>query len=152
MKNKIKLYLDTSVISALFDHRNPERQLLTQDFFDQLYLFEVFISELTIIEIEQTQDNNLYQKMNDVANKLTVIPLDDDIQPLVNEYLEQNLIPKNYIEDAYHIAIAVLNSMDYIVSWNFKHIVRKKTKDLVHLVSTINNLPHVEIITPPELL
>ena len=57
-----------------------------------------------------------------------------------------------YVEDAYHIAIAVITDMDYFLSWNFKHIVRKKTRDIVRMVSTLNNLRQIEIMTPAELL
>lgn len=47
MKRKMKVYLDTSIISALFDERNPERKSLTEAFFKELRNFEVFISEIT---------------------------------------------------------------------------------------------------------
>ena len=43
MKYKLKLYLDTSVISALFDERNPERKSLTESFFDEIETFEIYI-------------------------------------------------------------------------------------------------------------
>lgn len=54
MEKKIKLYLDTSVISALFDHRNPERQNLTKAFFDEIRSFRIFISVVTLAEVERT--------------------------------------------------------------------------------------------------
>jgi len=42
--------------------------------------------------------------------------------------------------------------MDYILSWNFKHIVRQKTRAIVKMVNTLKNYRNVEIITPAELL
>ena len=68
----MKIYLDTSVISAYFDSRNPERQVLTQDFFDQISDYDPYISEL--IRISQLSD----------------------------KYMEAGAITRNYPEDAYH--------------------------------------------------
>ncbi len=61
-------------------------------------------------------------------------------------------IQESYSEDAYHIAVAIINNVDFLLSWNFRHIVRKKTKDIIKMIITINNLRQVEIITPAELL
>lgn len=52
MHRKIRVYLDTSVISALFDGRNPERQDLTRKFFEQMEMFDVYISEAVLAEID----------------------------------------------------------------------------------------------------
>ena len=49
----MKIYLDTSVISALFDERNPERKLLAEEFFSTIEIYTTYISELTIAEIEK---------------------------------------------------------------------------------------------------
>ena len=63
MRRKIRVYLDTSVISALFDERNPERKSLTEAFFAEIGNFETFISEITVAEIERTPDMELRSKM-----------------------------------------------------------------------------------------
>ena len=47
---------------------------------------------------------------------------------------------------------AVANEMDALLSWNFKHIVRRKTRDIVKMVNTFNRLGQIEIMTPAELL
>jgi len=46
----------------------------------------------------------------------------------------------------------VLSGMDYLLSWNFRHIVRRKTKDVVRMVNTLNGVSQIEIMTPAELL
>ena len=53
---------------------------------------------------------------------------------------------------SYHIAVAVWGGMDYLLSWNFKHIVGKRTRDIVRMVNTLNRVGQVEIMTPAELL
>ena len=47
-------------------------------------------------------------------------------------------VPESYPEDAHPIAIAVINEMDFLLSWNFKHVVRKKTRDIVKMVNTLH--------------
>lgn len=63
LKQKISIYLDTSVISALFDLRNPERRSLTLAFFKTVSNYDVFVSEITMTEIERTTELALRTKM-----------------------------------------------------------------------------------------
>jgi hypothetical protein len=90
--------------------------------------------------------------MMKAISQFSMLSLIDDVEWLAKEYIRYGAVPESYSEDAYHIAIAVINEVDYLLSWNFKHIVRRKTKDIVRMVSTLNRLRHVEIMTPAELL
>jgi len=148
----MKIYLDTSVISALFDERNPERKALTEEFYSKIAIYTTYISELTIAEIERTPDQSLRDKMRQEIKKLSILEVNEAVEELAAEYIKYGAVPGSYFEDAYHISVAVLNEMDYLLSWNFRHIVREKTRDIVRMVNTLRNLKHVEIITPGELL
>ncbi|MFY9301808.1 MAG: type II toxin-antitoxin system VapC family toxin [Atribacterales bacterium] len=148
----MKMYLDTSVISALFDDRNPERQALTEEFFSRIDIYDVYISELTIAEIESTPDQSLKNKMKQVIKDFSVLEINESVEELAKECVNYGAVPESYQEDAYHIAVAILNEMDYLISWNFRHIVRRITKDIVRMISTLRNLKQVEIATPGELL
>ena len=148
----MKVYLDTSVLSALFDARNPERQELTKEFFSRIDEHEVFISELTRVEIEETPDEELRDKMRGVIADVHVLPSQEAVEQLSGEYVKQGAVSEKYPEDAYHIAAAVVNDLDIVLSWNFRHIVRRKTKDIVNMVNTMQNQRHIEITTPGELL
>jgi len=152
MKHKLKVYLDTSVISALFDDRNPERKSLTESFFKEIDNYKVYVSDFTIAEIEKTPNNEIRNKMKDEISQFSLLTISDEIEELTQEILQSNAINKAYSEDAYHIAIAIINEMDFLLSWNFRHIVRKKTKDIIRMITTLNNLRQIEIITPAELL
>ncbi len=152
MKRKVKVYLDTSVISALFDDRNPERKSLTEAFLKEIENFEAFISEITGAEIERTPEIGLRSKMKEVVSQFSVLPLTDEVEWLANQYIRYDAVPESYPEDTYHIAIAVINDMDFLLSWNFKHIVRRKTRDVVKMVNTLNRFRQIDIMTPAELL
>jgi len=148
----MKMYLDTSVISALFDDRNPERQALTEEFFSRIDIYDVYISELTIAEIESTPDQSLKNKMKQIIKDFSVLEINESVEELAKECVNYGAVSESHQEDAYHIAVATLNEMDYLISWNFRHIVRRITKDIVRMISTLRNLKQVEITTPGELL
>jgi len=131
----LKVYLDTSVISALFDKRNPERQLLTERFWDNINEFNVFVSELTFLEITRTIKPKLRKSLLNKAVGFTELKLNEAIEQLAEKYIECGAIPVNEKVDALHIATAVINSIDYLLSWNFSHIVRDKTRNLVNLTN-----------------
>jgi len=152
----MKAYLDTSVISALFDEKNPERKSLTEAFLKRARILEVCISQITLVEIEQTPDLELRNKMRGEISQFLILRFlynnVESVEWLAKEYVRYGAVPEGYPEDAYHIATAVISEMDYLLSWNFKHIVRRKTRDIVRMVNTLYNLRQIEIMTPAELL
>jgi len=104
MRRKMRIYLDTSVISALFDERNPERKSPTEAFFAEIGNFETFISEIRIAQIERTPDMELRSKMKDAVSRFSVLSLTDDVEWVGREHIRHGAVPESYSEDAYHIA------------------------------------------------
>ena len=152
MKRKIKVYLDTSVISALFDEKNPQRQFLTQLFFKSVESLDVYISEVVLAEIDDTRDTRLREKLKKTAISFKVLPINQESRILADEYVRQRAMPSDYPEDALHISIATVNSLNYLLSWNFEHIVKVKTRKIVNMINDSLGYPDLEIITPAELI
>lgn len=150
--SKRKVYLDTSVVSALFDGRNPERQSLTKEFFDHAREFEVIISELTLAEIEGTPDHSLRESMLECVASFRVVEGTNDVEQLAETLLAYDAVPRSYSADALHIALAIVHESDFLLSWNFKHLVRRKTKDVLRMVIGRTGFRSLEIATPPEIL
>jgi len=138
MRKKIRVYLDTSVISALFDKSNPERQDLTKRFFDEIESFEAYISEVVLAEIDDTKDVQLKGKLRSTAVSFEILSIAEESRRLADEYVRHGAIPSEYLEDALHIAISTLNGIDYLLSWNFRHIVKVKTRRIVNMVYLLN--------------
>ena len=149
---KLKLYLDTSVISAMFDKRNPERKVLTEQFFEMRNEFEIFISELVLAEIDDLKDEDIKKEFRKEALKYNILQINEKIQILAKKYVKKGAIPEKYSEDSLHIAIATLNKMDYLLSWNFRHIVRIKTRKIINDVNSELGYPELKIVTPAELI
>ena len=152
MKGKIRIYLDTSVISAYYDERNPERKFLTELFFKKIEMFDAYISEVVLAEIDDTKDVQLRAKLREKVISLKVLPIEEESRTLTDEYVKHEATPSDYPEDALYIAISTMNEIDYLLSWNFEHIVRVKTRRIVNMVNASFSYPDLEIITPAELL
>ncbi len=147
---KTKIYLDTTVVSALFDSRTPERMTQTQQFWRNIDDYNVFISELVIDEIKgatQPLQDNMLSKVVDFTSLSTT----DEVRGLATAYLENEIFPEKYFDDALHTALASVNQIGILLSWNFTHLVKIKTRRMVALINTIHNCIPIEIITPPEL-
>ena len=148
--NVERVYLDTSVISALFDTRTPERQALTELFWMELEKYSVFISELVLSEINAARDVYRERMINIVSN-FEQLKIDDTVETLAEQYLNYEIFPDRFWDDALHVAVASVNKMNYLVSWNYKHLVKVKTRRMVNLVNELNGYTMIEIIAPPEL-
>jgi predicted nucleic acid-binding protein len=148
---KQTIYLDTSVPSAYFDERNKERQEQTREFWKKLKDFTVFISPLVLAEIERFKDAEKRRLLLDLLKDTEQLIPTGESEALSEEYVGKGIIPVKYKDDARHIAVAVVNSMDYLVSWNFEHIVKVKTRRMVGLVDIEKGYKPIEIVAPPEL-
>ena len=147
---KTNIYLDTTVISALFDKRTPERYNQTQQFWEHINEYNVFISELVIDEIKGASQP-LQDKMLEKITNFTSLSITDEVQYLAEVYIKNEIFPEKYFDDALHTALASTNQIGILLSWNFTHLVKIKTRRMVALINTIHNYNPVEIISPLEL-
>jgi len=75
-----------------------------------------------------------------------------EAEELAERYIKEGIIPERYRGDALHISIAVINGMDAIVSWNFQHIVKLKTRVMVNGVNRLFGYHEIEICSPEEVI
>ncbi len=148
---KLKIFLDTSVYSAMFDVRDRNRQILTQNFWKDIENYELFYSDINIEEFNAIPDNELKGKMKALLKKGKKIEISEEVDELVKKYIEETLIPEKYEYDAVLVALTTVNSLDILVSWNFKHLVKRKTRIGVNLINLREGYKSIEILAPPEL-
>lgn len=154
---KPKVYLETSVISYLTSR--PSRDLIVAAN-QQLTLewwqarrqdFDLFISQLVIQEAGTGDENAAQRRLRAVAD-IPLLRLSEEAVTLAEKLVQEGPMPQKAIEDALHIAVATLNSMDYLLTWNFKHIanatMRYKTE---HICRLAGYEPPI-ICTPQELM
>ena len=134
--SKERIYLDTSVISAYFDDRWPERQKETVNFFENSpEEYDLGLSNITFMEILKTGDENRRLEMIALAGQFQSYPITEAAEKLSAEFIAENLVPPSKVEDALHLAIAVERGFDYLASWNFSHMVNAKTQRKLPLIS-----------------
>ena len=148
---KEKLYFDTSVPSAYYDGRTKERMELTREFWDKVGSYELYVSTLVLDELNQVVPMNLKDNLLKLVDKCIILKLDDEVEDLADAYVKAGILPQKYFNDALHIAVAVVNGVKFLVSWNFKHFVNVKTRQMVNLVNLKEGYGVIEIIAPPEL-
>ncbi|MGI9862887.1 type II toxin-antitoxin system VapC family toxin [Moorella naiadis] len=148
---KESVYLDTSVPSAYYDSRDPKRQELTRELWLKLQGYRVYISPLVLEELGNVFNTDLKAMLLTLVDGFEVLALNDEVLSLAGKYVAEGIIPAKYEDDAYHIAVASVNGIDYLISWNFRHLVKVKTRRLVNLVNLKEGYKPIEIIAPPEL-
>jgi predicted nucleic acid-binding protein len=122
----------------------------TQQFWEHINDYNVFISELVIDEINGASQY-LQDKMLEKVSNFTSLSVTNDVQYLANEYIKNAIFPEKYSADALHVALASTNQISILLSWNFTHLVKVRTRRMVAFINAIYNYNPVEIITPPEL-
>ena len=149
---KEKIYLDTSVISAYFDGRLKQRQEDTRVFLKTIApQYEVYVSEITVRELSETKNEALRNKFLRMIKGFKVLIVNQEMTSLAEKYIKDAVFPRKYFDDALHIAAASYYKMSCLVSWNFEHIVKVKTRRLVNLENKRNNFEALEIASPLEL-
>ncbi|TFG21728.1 MAG: PIN domain-containing protein [Promethearchaeota archaeon] len=149
----MKIYLETSVINFLFAEDAPEKMKITEEFFNIIDEYEVFISDIVLLEIEQATEQKKELLLNVIKKfKIKALESSEQIEKLAEIYVNEGIIPKKYINDALHIAIATKYKMDAIISWNLTHIVKFKTKLQVKKINEKLNEKDVIICTPEEMV
>jgi len=147
-----KIYLDTSVVSAYFDKRLKQRQEDTGTFFKTIVShYEVYVSEITIRELSETKNAVLREKFLRMIKGFKVLRINPEIRELAEKYIKDNVFPRKYLDGALHIAVASYYKMSCLVSWNFEHIVKVKTRRLVNFENKLNSLGTLKIVSPLEL-
>jgi predicted nucleic acid-binding protein len=139
---KLKIYLDTSIISFVFADDAPEKQSITIEFFDKFIdKYDVYISRFVIAEIENTVNEKLKTKLLSVINKFDIKIIDipqkdeDKIYKMAKKYIKEKIIPEKKIEDAIHISICVFYGFDVLLSWNFRHLANINKQILINAVN-----------------
>ena len=153
---KQKIYIETSVVSYLVARQSRNiviaaHQAATIDFWNHLCDYEVYISDIVIQESAQG-DPNQAEKRTQALNPLLVLQLDEQAKFLARDFIASKVIPDKCPEDALHIAVAAVNGMDVIVTWNFKHINNPVTRIMVREIVEKHGWSCPEICSPEELL
>ena len=97
-------------------------------------------------------DTEYSQKRITAVQGIPMIGITNDAEDLARILIEKNAIPKEYPEDALHIALSAVNGIDYLLTWNFAHINNALMKYKVQKVVENCGYECPIICTPDELI
>jgi hypothetical protein len=145
------LYLDTSVIGGYHDEEfsDATRELWRQR---EGGRFRFLSSVLVRDEIEGAPDNVRGLFTHTFTDPAALLAFDPEMEELAEAYLAQGVVSRKYAEDAGHVAICTVCKLDYLVSWNFKHLVNVEREKGFNAVNLLQGYPSIRIVNPQELI
>ncbi|MCL1945886.1 MAG: type II toxin-antitoxin system VapC family toxin [Chitinivibrionia bacterium] len=147
INKKSSLYLDTSVIGGYYDDIfMQDTRLLFEKIKSGKY--NVFISELTKNELKKAPEN-VKNLLEDI--KYQLVEVSQECKDLAGEYIKEKVVGATSTDDCVHIATATINGVDFLVSWNFKHIVNVERIKGYNSINIKNGYKQLEIRSPKDM-
>ncbi len=153
---RASVYLESSVVSYYTNRRSRDLvvaayQEITSDWWEaELPKYDAYISDFVVQEISRGNPVAAQKRMAAVE-PFAFLEIPDAVEDLALRYLTEIDIPRRSHVDAFHIATAVLNGMNYIVSWNFHHISNVFVKERIRRINDVQGVETPVICTPEEL-
>jgi hypothetical protein len=154
---KKRIYIETTVVS--YYTARPSRDLMvaghqeaTHELWPKLIEdYETYISALVYEEAGKGDPEQAKIRIN-IIKPFRIIDIDEETQILAEKIINGKGIPKEYPEDALHIAAAAINGIDVLVTWNFAHINNPFTRMMIRQIVENEGYACPEICSPEELL
>jgi hypothetical protein len=150
------VYIESSVISYLVARPSRDvvitaRQAITETWWRERRIeFDLYISALLLNEIGQGDAEAAERRLKAVEG-IPLLATSAEAQSLAEDLIAQGAVPVNSEEDALHIALAAAAGMDFLLTWNFKHINNAHTKAAITAVVESNGFVCPMLCSPEEL-
>ncbi|AUB79726.1 type II toxin-antitoxin system VapC family toxin [Candidatus Thiodictyon syntrophicum] len=155
--SKPKVYIETSVISYLTarpsnDLRTAANQVATTDWWDgRRNQFEVFVSSFVVAEASKGHPEAATRRLDAIA-RIPKLEATEEVRALGLALVAEGALPSQAEIDAYHIAIAAVNAVDYLLTWNCSHIANASLRSKIETVCRSHGVEPPIICTPTELM
>ncbi len=155
MNKKMRIYLETSVISHLDAPDRPDRTEDTLLLWKEVLAgkYDIVVGEPVMAELEKCREPKRTFMMEELKKvRYNWVVETEETEQLAAEYIRVGGLPRKSEVDAQHIALATLAGCDAIVSWNFSHIVNIRAMSTVDAVNRRERLKPLLILSPSILL
>ncbi|MEZ5004460.1 MAG: type II toxin-antitoxin system VapC family toxin [Chitinophagales bacterium] len=148
---KPRLYFDTSVFGGIYD---IEFQKETEQLFDMVKSGKItcVYSDLTEYELENAPEKIKTHFINLDKKTTEFVEITEEINQLAQEYVQEKVVGETSMDDCRHIACATINKVDYLVSWNFKHIVNVFRIRGYNSINLKNGYIQLDIRSPKDII
>jgi predicted nucleic acid-binding protein len=153
---KRKIYLETSVISYLTARPSKTivgaaHQQITQAWWERSFDYELFVSQSVWQECAAGNPEAAQRRLAVIEN-MAVLEITEEVIELAESLILQRLIPAKAVEDAIHIAVATWHRVDFLLTWNCRHIANPIIQEGIAQFLETRGLFLPLICTPEELL
>jgi predicted nucleic acid-binding protein len=151
----LKIYLETTVFNFKFAEDSPDKKQDTIKLFDEISQgkYIPYTSDYVLQELLRAKEPKKTQMVNLIEQyKIEFLDADKDAEILADKYVFENIIPIKYRTDGIHIAMATINDLDIIVSYNFQHIVKLKTIIGTESINLREGYKRIGIYSPTEVI
>jgi hypothetical protein len=150
----LKVYLETTLFNRFLED-NREYNKETKKLFEKIIQKEIdaYSSTYVMEELDKASEPKRSKMLNLISQyKITILEIDKRAYDLSETYIEMGIIPKKFRIDGIHIAMAAIYDMDCIVSLNFHHINKLKTKMTTEVIHRMKGYNNPFICTPMEVI
>jgi hypothetical protein len=151
------VYIETTIVGHIAGRVHPDpivadRQQVTRDWWrDEASGYEVFISQLVLEECSEGDPSAAAERL-EVVEDLDLVESSDEVDDLADALIAGQAIPDSEPRDAFHIAIAAVNGVDYLLTWNYKHIANATLRGRIEQICRKSGFEPPIICTPDELM
>jgi predicted nucleic acid-binding protein len=148
---KQRLYLDTSVFGGYYDEEFAE---FTIPLLERLQKgeFILLFSTITQEELALAPDNVKKLVENIKVENTEFIEANEESVELATQYILEKVVGQTSLPDCLHIALATINRADFLISWNFKHIVNVQRIRGYNAINIKNGYKQIEIRSPRDFM
>jgi len=152
-----KIYIETTIISYLTAWQSRDlivsaHQQITNEWWRaHRHSYELYASQLVLNEAK-SGDQEMAKLRVEALENILLLETTHEAVSLANNLIHNGPLPPKATEDALHIAIAVVNGLDYLITWNCKHIANAKMRSKIDQICRNKGYIPVTICTPEELL
>jgi predicted nucleic acid-binding protein len=159
---KPSVYLDSSVPSYWLPQSGDAivqaRHLITRKWWsDELPRFEVFVSQVVMEELSGGDPLRAAERLK-LVEEFPLLEVDTVVEEAARFYVDQLAMPRRDLRDAFHLALASVHEIEYLVTWNYAHLANASKRTHIetlnrrlHLASPVICSPEELMLEPPEL-
>jgi predicted nucleic acid-binding protein len=152
-----KVYVETSIVSYLTARPSSDLlaaawQKVTVDWWDtQRHRFDLFVSDIVIEEAGKGVKTAAGLRLEALAG-IPLLAITEEVVAFSERLAQAGAVPRKAIGDSLHIAVAAVHGIDYLLTWNYRHIDNAEAKPIIRRICQESNYGYPEICTPQELM
>lgn len=150
-----RVYIETTVPSAYVATRSDpgslHRRTVTRAWWtSQLALYDCWVSDNVELELRNGEWPGKEAALRLIA-PLRRLEVDSEILGVAGAYIREKLVPANLGGDAAHLAIACVHDVDFLLTWNIRHLANPNKLDHLTVINRRLGLLTPQIVTPEML-